>query len=252
MSNSLPESLILPGLLTTPAFGAPVARRRIPVRASADAFGSQLTVIVFALEADARLGDTLRGLASQTIGVAQVLVASGDAGGDDAEAALAHGATRLSLPGGASRDEAQSLALRRVRTQLTMTVDAQTVLAPTTIERLLGAFDSPSVVAARGLSLPHGVRSIGQRGRHLRRLWALTLSQRSREGGQAPGVPAGCVSVYRTQALRAQGGWSTPAEQVSLAWRFRRAGEAVRFALAYLLGLPAGDMPVMVADRKRG
>jgi biofilm PGA synthesis N-glycosyltransferase PgaC len=44
-------------------------------------------------------------------------------------------------------------------------------------------------------------------------------------------ISSGCFSAYRTEALRAQGGWSTRtlAEDMDLTWSFYQSGHEVRF-----------------------
>src|SRR3989475_10303929 len=107
-----------------------------------------------------------------------------------------------------SKAGAQSFGLRRVRTPLTVAIDADTVLAPDALERLLPAFQRPEVAAACGFVLPQRVRSVWERGRYIEYLFAFTFYKRLQEYYGKPLISSGCFSMYRTAILREQGGWA--------------------------------------------
>jgi biofilm PGA synthesis N-glycosyltransferase PgaC len=110
-------------------------------------------------------------------------------------------------------------------------VDADTVLAPDAIARLLPAFDQRSVAAACGFVLPKRVHSVWERGRYIEYLFAFTYYKQLQEYYGKPLIASGCFSMYRTEILRAHGGWSnrTLAEDMDLTWTFYQAGYEVRF-----------------------
>jgi biofilm PGA synthesis N-glycosyltransferase PgaC len=111
-------------------------------------------------------------------------------------------------------------------------------LAPDAIERLLAAFADPKVAAACGFVIPRHVNTIWERGRFIEYLVAFTFYKPIQDYYEKPLISSGCFSAYRTDLLRAIGGWSTRtlAEDVDLTWRFYQDGHAVRFipeALCY-------------------
>jgi biofilm PGA synthesis N-glycosyltransferase PgaC len=112
-----------------------------------------------------------------------------------------------------------------------MAVDADTMLAPDAIERLLPAFERPRVAAACGFVLPRRVRSVWERGRYVEYLFAFTYYKQLQEFYRKPLISSGCFSMYRTALLRDHGGWSnrTLAEDMDLTWSFYQAGHEVRF-----------------------
>jgi biofilm PGA synthesis N-glycosyltransferase PgaC len=112
-----------------------------------------------------------------------------------------------------------------------MAIDADTALAPDAIEKLLPAFTAPNVVAACGFVLPRHVRSVWERGRYIEYLFAFSFYKQVQDYWGKPLISSGCFSMYRTEALRQQGGWPTRtlAEDMDLTWSFYRAGLDVRF-----------------------
>jgi biofilm PGA synthesis N-glycosyltransferase PgaC len=112
-----------------------------------------------------------------------------------------------------------------------MALDADTVLAPDAIERLVPALEEPATAAACGFVVPRHVRTIWERGRYIEYLFAFTFYKQVQNYYGKPMISSGCFSMYRTDALRAQGGWSTRtvAEDMDLTWSFYQAGRQVRF-----------------------
>ena len=194
--------------------------------------GSDVTVIVPAYNEAASVGDTVRSLRAQTSPPREIIVVddcSTDGTGDVARAA---GAIVVRPPvNTGSKAGAQTFALRHVRTPLTVAVDADTVLAPDALERLLPAFDAPGVAAACGFVLPKHVKTVWERGRYVEYLFAFTYYKRLQEYYGKPLISSGCFSMYRTEILCDHGGWSnrTLAEDMDLTWTLYQAGHTVRF-----------------------
>lgn len=130
-----------------------------------------------------------------------------------------------------SKAGAQNFALRHVKTSRVMAVDADTTLAPDAIELLARAFDDPDVVAACGFVVPRHVRTLWERGRYIEYLFAFTFYKQVQDYYDKPLISSGCFSMYCSEALRYQGGWSTRtlAEDMDLTWSFYAQGGKVRF-----------------------
>ncbi|MDF1505468.1 glycosyltransferase family 2 protein [Roseisolibacter sp. H3M3-2] len=209
----------------------------LPAAAAADvplaaALAARLTVLVPAYNEGASIGDTVRSLLSQTVRVAEVVVVDDCSTDDTAAIARALGVRVLTPPGNTgSKAGAQNFALAHVDTAFTMAVDADTTLAPDAIERLLGAFADPKVAAACGLVLPRHVGTVWERGRYVEYLFAFTFYKQVQDWYGAPLIASGCFSAYRTDVLKAHGGWPsrTLAEDMDLTWSLYRSGHAVRF-----------------------
>lgn len=200
---------------------------------------SHLTVIVPAYNEVDNIADTIRSLQNQTVRVEEIIIVDDCSTDGTGDAARACGVTVLTPPENTgTKAGAQNFALERVQTEYTMALDADTTLAPDAIELLLGAFDQPNVAAACGFVVPRYVQSLWERGRYVEYLFAFTFYKPIQDYYQKPLISSGCFSIYRTDVLRANNGWSTRtmAEDMDLTWSFYQAEQSVRFvpeALCY-------------------
>jgi biofilm PGA synthesis N-glycosyltransferase PgaC len=193
---------------------------------------TQLTVLVPAYNEGASLGDTIRSLLAQTTPPAEILVIDDCSTDDTAAVATALGVRVLRPPRNTgSKAGAQNFALQQVRTAYTMAIDADTTLAPEAIERLMPALERDDVAAACGFVIPRHVGSVWERGRYIEYLFAFTFYKQVQDYYQRPLIASGCFSAYRTEVLRAHGGWGTRtlAEDMDLTWSFYESGWRVRF-----------------------
>jgi cellulose synthase/poly-beta-1,6-N-acetylglucosamine synthase-like glycosyltransferase len=191
-----------------------------------------VTVIVPAYNEAPSIGDTIRSLRAQTVPPRDIIVVD-DCSTDGTGAVARALGVRVVQPRSntGSKAGAQTFALRFVRTSLTVAIDADTVLAPDALERLLPAFERPGVAAACGFVLPRHVRTVWERGRYVEYLFAFTYYKQVQECYSKPLISSGCFSMYRTAILRVQGGWSnrTLAEDMDLTWSLYQAGHEVRY-----------------------
>jgi cellulose synthase/poly-beta-1,6-N-acetylglucosamine synthase-like glycosyltransferase len=191
-----------------------------------------VTVLVPAYNEGATLADTLISLLTQTVAPAEILVIDDCSTDNTGSVAQQFGVTVVRPPANTgSKAGAQTFALGQVTTPFVMAIDADTTLAPDAIERLMPAFEDPTVVAACGSVIPRRIKSIWERGRYVEYLFAFTFYKRVQDAWGAPMIASGCFSMYRADALRAVGGWSTRtlAEDMDLTWTFYERGAKVRF-----------------------
>jgi biofilm PGA synthesis N-glycosyltransferase PgaC len=192
----------------------------------------ELTVIVPAYNEAGSLADTIRSLRAQTVRIKAVIVVDDCSTDDTAAVARSLGVTVVRPPSNTgSKAGAQNFALSHVDSAFTMAIDADTTLAPDAIEKLLAAFDDPQVAAACGFVEPRYRQTMWERGRYIEYLLAFTFYKPIQDFYGKPLISSGCFSAYRTDVLKACGGWSTRtmAEDVDLTWRFYFAGHKVRF-----------------------
>lgn len=193
---------------------------------------TELTVIVPAFNEAASITDTIRSLQAQTTPPEEIIVVDDGSSDGTGEASRRCGVTviRPSSNTG-SKAGAQNFGLSHVRTRYTMAIDADTTLAADAIEKLLPALKEPGVAAASGFVIPRHVRSMWERGRYIEYLFAFSFYKQVQDYYGKPLISSGCFSVYRTDVLRANGGWSTRtmAEDMDLTWTYYQAGHGVRF-----------------------
>jgi biofilm PGA synthesis N-glycosyltransferase PgaC len=198
-----------------------------------------ISVIVPAFNESATIPATILSLRQQTVGPVEIIVVDDCSDDGTGEVARALGAIVVRPPANTgSKAGAQTFGLEFVSHDLVVALDADTVLAPDALERLLPAFDAPDVAAACGFVLPRHVETIWERGRYIEYLFAFTFYKQVQDYYGKPLIASGCFAMYRSHLLRACGGWSTRtlAEDMDLTWTFYQLGHAVRFvpeALCY-------------------
>lgn len=192
----------------------------------------RLTAIIPAYNEAASLADTIRSLQHQTLPIDEIIVVDDCSTDETAEVATRLGVTVIRPEHNTgSKAGAQNVALAQITTAYTMAVDADTILASDAVERLLVALDESRVAAACGSVIPRYVNTLWERGRYIEYLFAFTFYKPIQNYYERPLISSGCFSAYRTDVLRANGGWSTRtmAEDMDLTWTLYQAGHHVRF-----------------------
>jgi poly-beta-1,6-N-acetyl-D-glucosamine synthase len=194
-----------------------------------------LTVIVPAYNEAASIVETLRSLQAQSLPPDEIIVIDDFSRDGTGDLARSCGVTVIRPPANTgSKAGAQNFALSRVHTPLIMAIDADTTLAPDAIEKLLPALANMGVAAACGYVIPRYVKTVWERGRYIEYLFSFTFYKQIQDIYDKPLISSGCFSAYRTEILKAHGGWSTRtlAEDMDLTWSFYQAGHGVRFVPA--------------------
>jgi biofilm PGA synthesis N-glycosyltransferase PgaC len=207
-------------------------RRRAPNETAGEAESVDVTAIVPAFNEADSVGETIESLRGQTTPPAEIIVVDDCSEDGTGEVARGHGARVLRPPANTgSKAGAQTFALPEVRTSLVLALDADTILAPDAIQRMVEALADPDVAAASGFVLPRRVRTLWERGRYIEYLFTFGFLKQIQDYYDSPLISSGCFSIYRVSALRALGGWSdrTMAEDMDLTWSAYRAGWRVRF-----------------------
>lgn len=191
-----------------------------------------LTVIIPAYNEEKSLADTIQSLREQTVPIDEIIVVDDCSTDGTAAVARSLGVTVVCPPRNTgSKAGAQNFALSMVKTDFTMALDADTTLAPDAVEKLMREFISMEIAAVCGFVKPRYIRTVWERGRYIEYVFAFSFYKQIQDYYGKPMISSGCFSVYRTDILRAQQGWSlrTLAEDVDLTWRFYKAGYQVRF-----------------------
>lgn len=193
---------------------------------------NNLTVIIPAYNESRSIADTVESLKQQTLPPYEIIVVDDCSTDGTADVAASLGVTVICPQSNTgSKAGAQNFALTQVQTEFTMAIDADTTLAPDAVEKLLPAFNNPEVAAACGFVLPRYVTTLWERGRYVEYMLAFTWYKPIQDYYQKPLISSGCFSMYRTQILKENGGWSTRtlAEDMDLTWGFYEKGYGVRF-----------------------
>ena len=191
-----------------------------------------VTVLVPAYNEAASVGDTIKSLLAQTVPAVEIIVIDDGSTDNTSEVARGFGVTVVRPPKNTgSKAGAQNFALTQVTTEFTMAIDADTILAPDAIERFLAVMADGQTAAACGFVLPRYVRTVWERGRYVEYLLAFSFYKPIQDHFGKPLIASGCFSIYRTDVLRAHGGWPsrTMAEDMDLTWSMYAADRIVRF-----------------------
>lgn len=191
-----------------------------------------VTVLVPAYNEAETVGDTIRSLLAQSVPAAEIIVIDDFSSDNTGDVARALGVTVVRPPmNTGSKAGAQNFALGLVTTEFTLAIDADTIVAPNAIELFMVEMANPETAAACGFVVPRYVRSVWERGRYIEYLLAFSFYKPIQDHFGKPLIASGCFSIYRTDVLRAHGGWQmrTMAEDMDLTWSMYTAGRRVRF-----------------------
>ena len=191
-----------------------------------------VTVIVPAYNEADCIADTVNSLLTQTLTPQEIIVVDDGSTDNTAEISRSLGVTVIAPPENTgSKAGAQNYALKHVKTQYTLAIDADTTLKNDALEKLFSAMADPEVVAASGFVIPRYVNTLWERGRYVEYLIAFTFYKEIQEYYQKPLISSGCFSMYSTDYLQQVGGWSlrTMTEDIDLTWTAYQLGNKVRF-----------------------
>lgn len=192
-----------------------------------------MTVLIPAYNEASVIADTLQSVGDQTRPPDEVLVVDDNSSDDTGGIASSFGAKVVRpLANSGFKAGAMNVGLPHVQTEWLVTLDADTVLAPDALEQILMAAQEHGAAAACGLVLPQRIHSLWERARFIEYLLAFGVLKPVQDWYGHPMVASGCFSLYRTEAVRAQGGFptGTVGEDLDLTWRLYQAGESVKYA----------------------
>jgi|GEM_PF-712867 len=219
-----------PGLLRPP--------RRSPGpagRGADDGAEPKVTAIVPAYNEEDTLPATLASLLDQTRPPHQIIVVDDGSTDRTGVVARAMGATVLRPEHNlGSKARAQNHALPWCEGELVLAVDADTVLAPDYLERLLPAFRDPSVAVAAGCVQSRFARTRWERGRAVEYLIGFHWNRPVQAAAGTPMVCSGCCSVFRRDVLEETGGFPerTVVEDMDITWSRQLAGRRAVYVAA--------------------
>ena len=190
-----------------------------------------VTVLIPAHNEEAWIGETLRSLQLQTLQPDEVIVVDDCSTDNTAEIARHLGATVLRTPTNRLKAGAQNYGLQHVRTDVVVTLDADTVLHPDAVDLLVADIES-GCDATNGAVLPQSRRGIWTRARLVEYAAAMRLYKRAQRRLGTILVLSGCVAAFRANVLREVGGFKerTLTEDLDLTWTLHLHGYRVGYA----------------------
>jgi biofilm PGA synthesis N-glycosyltransferase PgaC len=250
---------IIPGYLNANLIASLLIDRPPPLRFDLDF--PALTVVIACFNEERTIAETLDYVCREEYpGELRILVADDGSGDLTAQVARARASrderiSVVTLPHG-GKARTLTAAMERVRTPLVATVDADTLLMPGALERVVARLliSPPDTVAVAGAVFVRNSRD-----NYLTRAqewdYFLGIASVKRQQGLFQGtmVAQGAFSVYRTAAVKAVGGWPDRiGEDIVLTWAMMRRGGRVgyeRTAIAFT-GAPE-DLRHFARQRRR-
>lgn len=226
---------IVPGYLNANLIASLLIDRPPPLRFDLD-FPS-ITVLIACFNEEETIEETLDYVTKQDYpGELEILVA--DDGSTDSTAELGrqraetdHRIAVVRLPHG-GKAKTLTAALKNVETPLVATVDADTLLMPTSLQRLVARLllSPPDTVAVAGaVFVRNSRRNFVTRAQEWDYFLGIASVKRQQGLFQGTMVAQGAFSVYRTAALSEAGGWPDRiGEDIVLTWAMMRDRGAVR------------------------
>lgn len=215
-----------------------------------------VTAIVPAYNEEACIADTLKALLAQTYSLTKIIVVddcSSDKTGEIASQYAGVEVIRTSENKG-TKSQAQNFALDRVTTELFLTVDADTILAPDAVYEAMRFFNDDKCEVVCGTVIPQFRDTFWERGRHVEYLYAQNVMKPAQNHHGLVLVASGCFSIFRTNTVRTFGGFNerTLAEDMDLTWEIQNAGGRVYFApkaVCYPIDPSTGQIYIGQLDR---
>jgi biofilm PGA synthesis N-glycosyltransferase PgaC len=234
---------IVPGYLNANLIASLLIDRPPPLRF--DLEFPALTVVIACFEEEEAIEETIDYVAKQEYpGELRILVA--DDGSTDRTVALAEqraaGDPRIAVLEAEHGGKAQTLtrALKQVETPLVATVDADTLLMPTSLERIVARLlisPSDTVAVAGAVFVRNSRDNFLTRAQEWDYFLGIASVKRQQGLFQGTMVAQGAFSVYRSSALARVGGWPDRiGEDIVLTWAMMRDGGRVgyeRTAIAF-------------------
>src|SRR6187399_266442 len=234
---------IIPGYLNANLIASLLLDRPPPLRF--DLAFPEATVVIACFNEEETIEETLDFVVEQDYpGRLRILVA--DDGSTDRTVALAHARAAnnsdiavLTVPHG-GKARTLTAALKQVRTPLMATVDADTLLMPSALQRVVARLliSPPDTVAVAGaVFVRNSRRNFITRAQEWDYFLGIASVKRQQGLFQGTMVAQGAFSIYRTAALRRAGGWPDRiGEDIVLTWAMMREGGRVgyeRTAIAF-------------------
>ena len=193
-----------------------------------------ITAIIPAYNEEVSIASTIRSLQAQTYRLDEIIVVDDCSTDRTGDIARSLGAAVYRTPKNrGTKAQAQNLALAFVKTDLFVTVDADTIVAPDAVEKTIRYFNDPKTLIVSGFVVPQKIQTLWERGRFIEYLYGLTIIKPAQNHNRMVLVASGCFSVFRTKETLEEFGHfneRTMAEDLDLTWEATGKGYHVYFA----------------------
>ncbi len=180
-----------------------------------------VTAIVPAYNEEGGLGDTIKSLIDQESPFHEIVVVDDASTDRTREVAESYGVTVITPPTNlGSKARAQNYALPFCTGDLVLPVDADTLLSPDYVKRIIEPFSDGQVAIAAGCVLTRHSNTMAERGRMIEYLFGFHWHRPIQNKANSPVVCSGCCSAFRREELLVFGGFPerTIVEDMDFTW----------------------------------
>lgn len=191
-----------------------------------------VAVVIPAYNEETTIHKTLESLKNQTCLPETIVVVDDFSSDKTGDVAKSYGATVLRTPeNSGNKANAQSFALPFIKSKYVVSIDADTVLAADSLEKMFVFMElHPDTSACCNFVLPQKIETIWERGRFLEYMFVFSFSKRIQQWYGRPLTISGCFSIFKTEDVKKIGGWSarTMLEDIDLTWTLYENGKVVQ------------------------
>ena len=130
-----------------------------------------------------------------------------------------------------SKSKAVNTAIEKVRTPVFIIVDADTVLDPMAIEKVLPGLGDGKTLSVCGVVLPQVVSTFWERARLIEYIYGFALFKSAQDHWKIPLVSSGCFSAFNTSIFNKVGKFpeNNIAEDMGITWNGEIMGYNVKY-----------------------
>jgi biofilm PGA synthesis N-glycosyltransferase PgaC len=217
--------------------------------------GPSVSALIPAFNEEKSIARTILSVKKQTYPLAEVFVIDDCSTDATAEVARACGVTVLRTDRNrGAKAQAQAYALQFVKTDLFITVDADTVLDANALALTIPSFTNPSVSCACGMVIPQRIDTVWERARFIEYLYGYEIVKSAQSAIRRVLVAPGCFTVFRTSLVADLGGFDnrTMAEDMDLTWTLLERGYVIAVVQeAYCFPIEPASFKVYVRQLDR-
>jgi biofilm PGA synthesis N-glycosyltransferase PgaC len=216
-----------------------------------------MTVLIAAYNEEMSIADTIRSVQAQSVRPDEIIVIDDHSSDRTGEIAASLGVTvvRTNVNQGTKATALKYVMdLGLVKTELFITIDADTKLDPDCIKNSLPYFNDPTTAAVCGSIIPARIHTLWERGRFIEYMFGISLFKMAQNHIGAVMVASGCFTIFKTDLVMEMGGFNTRTmgEDMDLTWELSMKGYRIycaRDAYSYPYDPPTGKIFVAQIDR---
>lgn len=189
-----------------------------------------VTVVVPAYNEEKHIEKTVKSIQAQTYPIQRIIVVDDSSTDRTDEVSREAGAEVIRTPENTgTKSKAFNFALPLIDSEITVGVDADTILDARAVEEILKPFINPDIVVSCGFVIPQRIKTLFERARFLQYLEYFTLHKETQNHWGIPLVASGCFFAVRTAVLKEFGGFTAKsiAEDMEFTWRVLMAKKKV-------------------------